>query len=82
MDDLVRFFSDTLPNSAADLLDVLFHMALWQLLTGAVVLTCSIVLLFSVSESFWGRAKIVAVAALALVAIAMFRPFSWGGVFG
>jgi len=65
-----------------DLLDVLFHMALWQLLAGAVVLTCSIVLLFSLSDTFRGRAKIVIFTALALIAIEMFRPFSWSAVLG
>ncbi len=83
MGDIVQFVLNALPGPLADLLDALFHVEFWKLLTGAVVLALSVVVLSSLPDHFRDRVKLFFLVALALFAtIAVLRPFGWSAILG
>jgi len=82
MNELYQFISRSLAEPVADLVDMLFRLAFWQLLAGVVILTLSVALVSSLSDTFRGRARIIIFVALALIAFQMLRPLNWSGLLG
>ena len=50
MNELFQFISSALAEPVADLVDMLFRLAFWQLLAGVVILTLSVALVSSLSD--------------------------------
>ncbi len=82
MNELFQFISSALAEPVADLVDMLFRLAFWQLLAGAVVLTLSVAVVSSLSDTFRGRARIIIFVTLALIAFQLLRPLNWSGLLG
>jgi hypothetical protein len=82
MNELFQSISNAITRSVADLVDTLFRLAFWQLLAGAVLLTLSVAVVSSLSDTFRGRARIIIFVALALVALQMLRPLNWTNLLG
>jgi hypothetical protein len=75
MDDIVPFVWRLVPDWLADRVGDLFHEPFWQVLTGVVIVTLSIVAFAALPAGARDKVKLVVVfAALTLAALELFRP--------
>ncbi len=82
MNELFQSISNAIARYVADLVDMLFRLAFWQLLVGLVLLTVSVAMVFSLSDTFRGRARIIIFVTLVLIALQTLRPLNWTGLLG